>query len=142
MTFSGKQGVVVQVSRLLARLLGVMLLVVAVASPAVPMDAHAAAHRVSSVDATHHHHHDASGAVVADDHHHRHESGAPADDDKADSDGGHHHLPIGQILFEVAPPPAHFGVIIAATEIKQTIGSERALPDIAPAPPNRPPRSS
>jgi hypothetical protein len=114
-----------------------MLLVIAVASPAITVDAHAAAHRVSSIDATHHHHHDDHGAVVAADQHH-HERQAPADDD----DGGHEHMPVGQILFEVAQPPESFGIVIGAAAIERTLGSDRPLPDIAPAPPNRPPRSS
>lgn len=114
-----------------------MLLVIAVATPAMTMDAHAAAHRTSSVDATHHHHHDADGAVIAADQH-DHDREAPADED----DGGHEHMPIGQILFETAPPPAQFGDLIAVSATERSIGSDRALPNIVPAPPNRPPRSN
>lgn len=112
-----------------------MLLAVAVALPATSMDAHAASHLASSVDATEHHHHADDGRVVAD---HDHEDSTAPDADG--DDGGHAHMPTQTLGFDAPGPVAAVALIRSLPSIKVEPSADRPPPDIEPSPHNRPPR--
>lgn len=124
--------------RLAARLTGVMLLTVALAMPVASMDAHAASHLASPVDATQHHHHDEHGRVVAD-HDHGDQSSPDVPGD-TDEDGGHAHMPAQAVGFEAPALAAVLTLVRQVPSIKVEPSADRPPPDIAPLPHNRPPR--
>jgi len=124
--------------RLAARLIGVMLLTVALAMPVASMDAHAASHLASPVDATQHHHHDEHGGVVADHDHEDRSSSDPADHD--DEDAGHAHMPTQAVGFEAPALPEAMALVRSLHSIKVEPSADHPPPDIGPLPHNRPPR--
>lgn len=119
---------------LAARLIGAMLVIVALAMPAAAMDAHAISHMASPIDATEHHHHDEDGGIVAD---HDHDDEAPGDRDN----GGHEHMPVHVITFEAPVAPAFEATAFLGSPLKSIIARDRAPPDLSLDPDNRPPRS-
>jgi hypothetical protein len=124
--------------RLAARLTGVMLLTVALAMPVASVDAHAAAHLASPVDATQHHHHDEHGGVVID--HDHGDRSAPDARGDADEDGGHAHMPAQAVGFE-APAVSEVATPVRSPALTRVEPSaDRPPPDIGPLPHNRPPR--
>jgi|TARA_R100000935_G_scaffold54497_1_gene83429 hypothetical protein len=117
----------------LARLVGVMLVMFAIATPALAVDAHSVSHWVSPVSVGDHHHHDEeTGAVIAS--HGQHDE-AP-DEDRA----SHDHGPVTSLAC-VAPALmvdhdlADFGLQSAVRA-----ETDRTPRGLSPPPDGRPPR--
>lgn len=125
--------------RLAARLIGVMLLTVALALPVASMDAHAASHLASPVDATQHYHHKEHGGVVAD-HDHEDDRSSSAPTDNGEEDAGHAHMPISAVGFEAPAPAQTIALLRSLPSIKVEPSADHPPPDIGPLPHNRPPR--
>lgn len=121
--------------RLAARLVGVMLVTLALALPvATTTDAHATSHMTSPVDATQHHHHDDTGAVVAD---LDHDEQAPSEDG---TDGGHAHMPPHLHGFEAPLTDQPVFAMARVASVPADPVQDRAPPELSPDPDARPPR--
>lgn len=117
----------------LARLVGVMLVMFAIATPALAVDAHSVSHWVSPVSVgDHHHHDDETGAVVAS---HGHHNEAP-DEDRS----SHDHGPVTSLACVAPALMAEHG--LADFGLQSTIRAEtdRTPRGLSPPPDGRPPR--
>ena len=120
-----------------ARLTGVMLLVLVMASPVASLDSHAVSHWTSPADATQHHHHDEDGRIIAD---HDHDQGSTSENAEDELPPGHAHMPAQVVGLDAPDLPQAVALIHVRSDARLAPSAVHPPPDEGPNPHNRPPR--